>query len=306
MGDQTSTRRILDEAIRRIWRFTGIQIQGMAQLAPEDARHSCLHAIASGMVARVSALAEMVRTGRTNPLWEVRLAETNAPAREDGPQLRIGVYALAANPLHWGHILVGLTSLVSMGLDRVVFVVAGADPRKPFLLPTEVRHRLAREVIEAFQPFFAYSPIALGTSRDGETNLGRLFELNPRLPMHAFYIAGSDHYQRRTDTGEPDTIEKLELLSLSLGLAARPGRSLSAVFVDRPGCGEENRPMDTFLDVHVLPAMPLACSSSAARNALCEGRFSEALTTVPYATFAEIQSLRLFEGVRACQERLPA
>lgn len=302
MGDTVSTRRALDEALRRIRRFTFIQIQGMAQLATERARHAYLHAIAACAVERIDALAEMVQTGKTHPLRDVRLAETFPSVRENGNPLRVGFYALAANPLHWGHILVGLTALVLMRLDRVVFVVAGADPRKPFLLTAEDRHRLAREVIDTFEPFFAYSPIALGTDLDGETNLGRLLALNPHLHMHAFYIAGSDHYRRRNERGEPDTIEKLECLAGGLRSAAGPEQSLSAVFVDRPGQSARPGHIDTFLDVHVLPAMPLVCSSTAARHALCEGKFTEALTSVPYATFAEIQSLRLYDGGRACHE----
>jgi nicotinic acid mononucleotide adenylyltransferase len=300
MDDIPDTRRILDEAIMRIRRFIGIQIQGMAHLVGEQPRVRSLHSIASCAAERMDELADMVRSGLTNPLRRLRLSPASPPVEPDRSALRVGVYALAANPLHWGHILVGLTALVLMKLDRVVFVVAGEDPRKPFMLPPEVRHRLARAVIDIFKPFFAYSPIALGTNLDGETNLGRLFALNPRLSLHAYYIAGSDHCRRLNEKGEPDTLEKLERVARKLG---RGHHSVSAVFIDRPGQDVTPAMMETFLDVHVLPAVPLMCSSTAARHALCTGELTEALAFVPYATFAAIQSLRLFDGGRACRER---
>ncbi|MGO9411968.1 MAG: hypothetical protein ACLQCB_14620 [Spirochaetia bacterium] len=303
MGTSLSVRsRVLDEAILRLRRFTSIQLRGMAQVVSDHARHACLHAIASCAAARIDALSEMVRAGATSPLRPFRVAEAHpCVAGQDGA-LRIGVYALAANPLHWGHLLVGLSALVLMRLDRVVFVIAGTDPRKPFLLAPEIRHPLARTVIEAFHPFFAYSPIALGTDLDGETNLGRLFALNPSLSVHAFYIAGSDHCRRRNEEGRPDTIEKLEEVTRALRPGGNRTHSVSAVFVDRPGERSAPDRIDTFLDVHVLPAMPLVCSSTAARQALCAGELTEALTLVPYSTFAEIRYRGLYDGGRACHE----
>ena len=258
MADPASTMCVLDEAVRRIQRFISIQIQGMAQLVADQTRRTCLHTIASCASARIQALANIAREGTTSPLRQFRLSQACPRLEEEGSMLRIGVYALAANPLHWGHILVGLSALVLMKLDRVVFVIAGTDPRKPLMLPPEIRHRLARTVIDTFEPFFSYSPIALGTDLDGETNLGRLFALNPRLPLHAFYIAGSDHCRRRTESGEPDTIEKLEWVAQKLKRSHRPRHSISALFIDRLGQRASAQSMATFLDVHILPAMPLS------------------------------------------------
>ncbi|HUI72768.1 MAG TPA: hypothetical protein VL354_19760, partial [Spirochaetia bacterium] len=170
------------------------------------------------------------------------------------------------------------------------------------LVPAEVRHRLARTIIDTFDPFFAYSPIALGTDLDGEANLGRLFTLNPELPMHAFYIAGSDHYRRRNEVGRPDTIEKLEGIVQRLREHNDERHCVSAVFVDRPGEGGAPGPIGTSLDVRFLPAVPVICSSSAARHALCTGEFTDALAFLPYAELAEINSLGIYEGSRACQE----
>ena len=100
--------------------------------------------------------------------------------------------------MHWGHILVALSAMAASKLDKVVFVIAGSDPRKPSMTSEETRHHLGRSVIEMFHPLFAYSPLALGTDLDGETNLARLLKLNSHQPMDVFYIAGGDHYRRQT------------------------------------------------------------------------------------------------------------
>ena len=225
-------RSLVDDAIRRIRFFASAQIHGMAILAADQGRRDCLSSIAACVEKRLSELAEILNGGAISPFRKIRLSESSPPVSEKEPPLRIGVYPLAANPLHWGHLLVGLTSLVAMRLDSVVFVIAGSDARKPGLVPSQIRHRLARDVIETFQPFFSYSPIALGTDLDGEMNLGRLFALNPGVPLHAFYIAGADHYRRWNEQGTPDTIEKLEQVAREH--ASDSSRAISAVFIDRP------------------------------------------------------------------------
>ncbi len=290
-----------DEAIQRIRVFARTQIRGMAHLATSGARRDCLHTIAACVDKRIGELSDMIHAGSIFPFCRLRLAECSPPQTPGDTPLRVGVYPLAANPLHWGHLLVGLSALVAMRLDKVIFVVAGQDPRKPSMPPPEIRHRLARHVIETFEPFLAYSPIALGTDFDGETNLGRLFTLNAGLPMHAFYIAGADHYRRRNDRGEPDTVEKLERVALETAHCSGSQQTVAAVFLERPDQRARLDPVDTFLDVRILPAMPFICSSSAARQTLCGEESSEGLTCLPYETLAEIRSLGLYGGM-ACRD----
>jgi hypothetical protein len=79
------------------------------------------------------------------------------------------------------------------------------------LIRADIRHRKAQNVLGLFTPLFAYSPIALDNSLDGEANVFRILQLNPRQRVDAFYIAGTDHYYRyNPETGKPDTIQKLE------------------------------------------------------------------------------------------------
>jgi hypothetical protein len=156
-------------------------------------------------------------------------------------------------------------------------------------------------VIESFHPLFAYSPLALGTDFDGETNLGRLLKLNRQQALEIFYIAGGDHYQRTTPSGEPDTIEKLERVTTENG---NPHHKVSAVFIDRENSRRHHKKVDTFLKVHILPEIPFSFSSTEARKALCKDAFCVALVSLPYSCLLEIRTGGLYTGKGECVEEL--
>jgi hypothetical protein len=133
------------------------------------------------------------------------------PFPSEDRESRIGVFPTAANPFHWAHLLGGLITMERFLLDKVIFVIAGQDSRKPEMASEDVRHSMTKEVLALFQPFFEYSSIALGTPTSGEENLFSILRMNPAQAIHAFYIAGGDHYYRfHPVTGSPDTIQKLE------------------------------------------------------------------------------------------------
>ena len=67
---------------------------------------------------------------------------------------RIGFYPVAANPFHWAHLLIGLSALTEFKLDKVIFVIAGFDPRKPDLVPVAIRHAMGKEVLKIFRSLF--------------------------------------------------------------------------------------------------------------------------------------------------------
>lgn len=294
--------REAEEAIRNVRRSTGLQILGMAQWAADPACRDCLHSIAANVNDHFAVIEGLARSGQIRPLRQIVLSEGDDPVPVEERPLRIGVYPLAANPLHWGHILLGLATMASMTLDKIVFVIAGTDRRKPSMLSAETRHRLGRSVIETFDPVFAYSSLALGTGLDGETNFGRLLTLNSRQRMKAFYIAGSDHYRRTTAQGEPDTIQKLEWVVAEQEKAGNTLHTVSAVFLDRAGVKRQQGGIATFLKVDVLPALPLSFSSTAVRHALCKEVFCEDLALLPYSCLLEIRMGGLYVGKGECAE----
>jgi nicotinic acid mononucleotide adenylyltransferase len=291
----------VSDAVDAVRQSTLLQLVGMSQWATDQDCRESLRSITARIEDLFGSVAELARTGQLRPFFHIGLAEGEEPVLVEPWPLRVGFYPLAANPMHWGHILVALSAMVQMKLDKVVFVIAGRDRRKPSMTSEETRHYLGRAVIESFHPLFAYSPLALGTDLDGEANLGRLLKLNRQQAMEICYIAGGDHYQRTTPEGEPDTIEKLEAIVRANG---NPHHEISAIFIDRESSTREHRKVETFLKVHTLPEIPFSFSSTAARKALCRDAFCVALVSLPYSCLLEIRTGGLYSGKQECIEEL--
>jgi nicotinic acid mononucleotide adenylyltransferase len=206
---------------------------------------------------------------------------------------RLGVFPVAANPLHWLHILAGLATMETCRLDKVVYVVAGVDKRKPFLAPEEYRHDIAKEVLRLFSPLLEYSPIARGGDADGEENVFRVIASQHAGPLHAFYIAGSDHYRRFSNTHKgPDTLQKLEKGVRRHANGFNPRRHrLSVVFIDR---GTPLRNVRTFLDVRWVNAPPFRTSSTKIRGALAGDEPINELSFLPFSAYRAICSHGLY------------
>ncbi len=119
--------------------------------------------------------------------------------------------------------------------------------------------------------------------------------MNPSQQIHAFYIAGSDHCHRTDpDTGDPDTLQKLEH---GIADALRAGRAhlhtVSVVFLERDGQGE--RGIETTLDVRWLRGPPVHTSSTMIRSVLPHPAQWEKLSALPYAVFSSIRANHLYQ-----------
>jgi nicotinic acid mononucleotide adenylyltransferase len=201
--------------------------------------------------------------------------------------LRLGVFPTAGDPLHWGHLLGGLAAMERFQLDKVVYVVAGKDPRKPALTNEHIRHLMAKDVLKLFRPLFEYSPLALGTTNPGEVNVFRIFGANDSQSLHMFYLAGSDHAHRFAPrTGCPDTIQRLET-----GVRKRINdfnprtHRLSVVFLDR---GDRCEPVESFLDVRWIDHLPVRTSSKVIRGALSGQEPLCELAALPFTAYCTI------------------
>lgn len=200
--------------------------------------------------------------GDINPARTVRLSESDPPIADE-THARIGVYPVAADPFQWGHLLVALRAVGELGVDKVVFVLAGDDPRKPTLTPVADRHPMGREVLALFAPFFVYSPIAVGTTLDGETNIFRILALNPERRVDAWYMVGDDHYRLVDKKGNPDTLPKLEA-NYARPMGHSPTlHALKVAFIRREGISGS---IDTPLDVKFLDNVGFDASSTQVRG----------------------------------------
>jgi len=288
-----STEALVSRLAQRIDR----ELLQMEEALGPEADATDFAAIREQALPRLERLKRLVQEQQINPWREVRLcpdeAEPSQP-RKGERALRLGFFPTAANPLHWMHLIGGLAAISDLRLDKLIYAIAGSDPRKSNLAPGTTRHLMAARVLKAFSPFLTCTPISLESSLPGEVNVFRLLQLNSQSKIHAFYIAGTDHYQR-TDpvTGEPDTIQRLEegIRGRLFGFDERK-HALSVIFLDRGG---PLHPVDTFLDVHWIDQLPLRMSSTCIRDALCGRGPAAALAGVPFTAFATIRALGLYD-----------
>jgi hypothetical protein len=205
---------------------------------------------------------ERLDGGEIDPRRSLRLSESD-PETANEERSRIAVYPVAADPFQWGHLLIALRAVGDLGVDKVVFVLAGDDPRKPTMTPVEQRHPMGRDVLAVFEPFFAYSSIAVGTTFDGETNIFRILALNPKRRVDAWYMVGDDHYRLVDRNGNPDTLPKLEKNYASAMGHSPTLHALKVAFIEREHPAEA---VPTSLEVRFLDHVGFEASSTQVRG----------------------------------------
>ncbi len=225
---------------------------------------------------------------RASPLADVRsraghlLGQIAArPPAGAGAPLRLGVYPVAGNPLHWGHLLGALQAITSLRLDRVAFVIQGLDERKRALSEAthDHRHAMAPRVLSVLAPLAEYCDVGRGRATVGEDNLFALLRRHRGRRVEATYLAGADHYRAADPQGRPDTLARLErnLADPAVG-HDRAHHSIRVAFVERGPRGPE---VPTALPVTFLPGA-FDASSTAAR--------AGDLSRVPYEVIRYIAS----------------
>ena len=261
-----------------------LELSTMVKVLNSAATRSPFTDIFSTLNELLDDAAFLLNTGAINPFINIRTSPDQAQPPVTDSTLRIGVYPVAANPLHWAHLLIGLSALTMFNLDTVIYIIAGNDPRKPALITPQIRHRMGKKVVALFAPFFKYSPIALDNDLDGETNIFKILALNPQQKIDAHYIVGSDHYQRiNPATGALDTIQKLEdNIKYKLYGFDEMLHRISAIFIKR---GAIKQSVSTFLDVSFIPEMPFAASSTIIRDAFQGRQPVDLLGLLPYTAF---------------------
>ncbi len=222
---------------------------------------SLLETVATESDRTLSVIERRLQDKEIDPRLKLRMAKKAKSVAPNSRPIKVGVYPVAGDPLHWGHLIVALRAIGDLSLDKVVFVLAGDDPRKPTMTPVVDRHPMGRKVLSLFAPFFAYSPIAIGTQYDGETNIFRLLALNRRTPVEAWYMVGDDHYRQTDKKGNPDTLPKLEANQNKFP-GGTPLHKIKVAFIER------ERPTEfvaTKLDVKFVQHAGFEASSSEVR-----------------------------------------
>jgi len=242
--------------------------QQLIQMADELGRPSRSRPFGEilGLARRFLAqIASHLSHGRIVPRAPLRVSRRQPVPVPSQRVVRVGVYPVNGNPLHWGHLLCALGAIAELQLDQVVFLVQGIDSRKlEASRATQVdRHRMARQVLAHLHPLVSYSNVGLGNSRIGEENLFHLLRMNATQPMIAFYMVGTDHYRLVDRHGNPDTLPRLQANMVDPSFVHDPQlHEVRALFMKR---GEPGPAVPTSIGVEFLPEV-LGTSSTAVRQ----------------------------------------
>jgi len=133
---------------------------------------------------------------------------------------RLGVIGGTFDPPHLGHLAFAEWARSALGLDRVLFVPAGAPPHKRAGAPTPGAHRLAMTRL-AVRGNAAFTVSALELRRRGPSyTADTLRALAARHPRSRLYLLlGADMFGTFGTWREPDAIARLARLVV----ARRPG-----------------------------------------------------------------------------------
>ena len=119
---------------------------------------------------------------------------------------RIGIFGGTFDPPHLGHLVLAESALDQLGLDRVLWVVAGQSPLKPAgpASPVDMRLQLVQAAI-ASQPRFRPQPRRRGSA--GAALLGRHRRDHRRENPGAelYFIMGEDLCATCPAGGGPET-----------------------------------------------------------------------------------------------------
>jgi nicotinate-nucleotide adenylyltransferase len=216
---------------------------------------------------------------------------------------RVGVLGGSFNPIHYGHLLLADEIVETVGLDRLLFVPAGAPPHKPAaqLAPAADRCEMVRLAV-AEHPKFAVSDLELGRPGPSYTvdTLAALAASGDEL----FLVVGSETFLDLLTWREPRRIARLARLVV-IPRAGSPFdvESAAAQKVLR-GIGVEGGfvPVAAPRDVRpqgvlVVHAVSLPLSASELRRRVREGR--SLAFRLPPAAIAYIESHGLYRAETA-------
>ncbi len=232
----------------------------------------------------------LISAQKINPWARIRLSAAESPIFPSSNVPRIGVFPLAANPIHWGHLLTGLSVMAHARLDKVLYVIAPDSSRSEDLYPEEMRRSSAAEAIALFLPLFSLVPAFPGKPAGGPASFFRLLGLNAQQVMETFYI--------RAEEGDapgsaPMTVEAL-MKESRVTSAAHDGRLHHVSLICVGGNGEGNQAPGPVRTLTVPAPLP-DVSSEAVRAALRSPLHRNELAFLPACAFRHLRMLSVFD-----------
>jgi len=160
---------------------------------------------------------------------------------------RLGVLGGTFDPPHYGHLALAENARVQLGLERVLFVLAGQPPHKPDRPITPVHHRVVMvEAAIADSPAFAISRVDLDRPGPHYTveMLALLQQEHPGTEL--FFLMGTDSLAQFTTWYDPAGIVR----QARLAVMPRPGYEPDLGTLEQTAPGVRERL--TWLDVPYL------------------------------------------------------
>jgi len=232
-------------------------------------------------------VARGIATQQINPWSRIRLSPEEPPLSPSASSVRVGVFPLSANPIHWGHLLSALSAMTAARLDKIVFVISSDSSPAAEVYPEELRRGAAAEAIALFQPLFTLVPASAGKTLNGPASLFRLLGLNGQQMVEAFYLAAWD------SGSSAAAIMDAVWSRASVGPASHADRlhPVSVVMMGPEGpypAGQSDRVLSV---PQALPWISTANVRSALRSAL----HRDELAALPACAFRHLRMLTAFD-----------
>jgi hypothetical protein len=164
----------------------------MSRILRHSSRSKRLEEIHGLLEAALQEIQHLILEGGIQPWKRLHLSKNELEPEPCRDPVRVGVYPLAGNPLHWGDILSGLTVMAKARLDKVVYVIVDDGEKNADLLPAETRRAASRDVLAIFDPLLVHSNMA-GGHFDPIKDISSLYALNPNQKLDVYYVACTGH-----------------------------------------------------------------------------------------------------------------
>ena len=156
----------------------------------------------------LSSVVDKIERGRLDPYFDINTSDHQVhdphlkPVSSDR-ELRIGFYALAADPPHWGHLGPMTFAVDQLNLDMIVWRVQGIIDYKgtpeEHKVGAKTRYEMTKAMIEPFYPLFRMTDVGLNDNSLGEVGSQQFLKKNPNVRINLVYILGSDSEARTRD-----------------------------------------------------------------------------------------------------------
>jgi len=240
--------------------------------------------------ALLHQVARLVTAQEINPWIRLRMTPEEPPVLPSAQALRVGVFPLSANPIHWGHLLSGLSVMARARLDKIVYVIAQDASPSAELYPDELRRGAAADAISLFQPLFTLVPASAGKSMNGPASFFRLLGLNNQQMIEAYYISAYE------PGGSASLREIMDALwGHGNGHPQSYNENLHPVSLIRVDGILEERPSLRNPRVWMVPQPLPEISTNAVRAALVSALHRDELSALPACAFRHLRMLSAFD-----------